>query len=120
MGAYRFDGVAAELEAQRRIVRKPALHFAVNGDTIVVVDQDQLAELKRAGERCDFVRNTFHHAAVAKENIRVMIDDLVARPIECRSERAFRKRHAHRVREPLAERARRRFDPSSNRTAENS
>ncbi len=52
-----------------------------------------------------FVRDAFHHAAVAEEYIRVMIDDRVARPIECRGERALRKRHADRIRKTLAERS---------------
>ena len=38
---------AVGLEAQRGIVGKPALHLAVDGNAIVIVNHDQLAELLR-------------------------------------------------------------------------
>ena len=75
----RHDVPAVGLEALRRVVGEPAVHFAVDGNAVVVVERDQLAELERAGERAGLVRNAFHQAAVAEEHPGVMIDDVEAR-----------------------------------------
>ncbi len=78
---------AVGLEALRRIVGEPAVHFAVDRDAVVVVEADQLAELQRAGERAGLVRDAFHEAAVAEEHLRVVIDDIEAGAVEgCREQ----------------------------------
>ena len=96
---------AVSLEAPRRVVGEPALDSAVDGNAVVVVDHDQLAELLHAGERGRFMRNAFHQAAVAEEHVGVMIDNRMARPIERRRERAFREGHTDPVGKALAERS---------------
>jgi hypothetical protein len=95
---------AVSLEAPGRVVGKPSLNLAVDGNTVVIVDQDQLAEALHAGERGDFMGNALHHAAVAEETIGVMIEDRVARAIEGRSERPLRESHADRICKALPER----------------
>jgi hypothetical protein len=70
---------AVRFETLRRVVREPALHVAVDADAVVVVERDELAELPRSRERCGFVRDAFHHAAVAHEHICVVVDDRVSR-----------------------------------------
>ena len=70
---------AIGLEALGRVVGEPAHHLAVDGDPVVVVDHDELAELLRAGERSRLVRDPLHHAAVAEEDVGVMIDDACGR-----------------------------------------
>ena len=55
-------------------VNQPATS-AVDRNAVVVVERDQLAEAQRAGERAGLVRDAFHHAAVADEHVRVVIDD---------------------------------------------
>ncbi len=57
------------------------------------------------------MRDSFHHAAVAEEDVRVMIDDGVAGPVEGGRERALGQCHADGVGKSLAERACGRFDP---------
>ena len=101
---------AIGFEALGGIVAEPALDLAVDRDAVVVVDQNQLAELLRPGKRGHFVRDALHHAAVAQKYVRVMIDDGVAGPIEGRGKRSLRERHADRVREALAKRAGRGLD----------
>ena len=47
---------------------------AVDGDAIVVEEQNQLAELQMAGEIDGLVADAFHQAAVASQDIGVVID----------------------------------------------
>ena len=99
------DLPAVGLEAGRGVVGEPALHVAVDGDAVVVVEHGELAEPERAREGAGLVRDPLHQAPVAREDPGAMVDDLVPRPVEARRERALDDGHAHRVREPLAERA---------------
>ena len=101
---------AVGLEALRRVVGEPALDLAVDRDAVVVVEADQLAEPQRAGERARLVRDAFHQAAVAEEHVGVVVDDVVAGPVELRGEQLLGERHADRVGEALAERAGGGFD----------
>ncbi len=102
---------AVALEAPRRVVGEGEIGGAVDGDAIVVVDADQLAEPLVAGEGARFVRNPLHQVAVGAQEVRMMIDDRVARPVEQRRELRLGDRHPHRVADALAERSRRRLDP---------
>src|SRR5262245_27743791 len=106
----RHDVPAIGFETLRRVVGEPALHLAVDRDAVVVVEADQLAEPLRARERARLVRDAFHQAAVAAEEIGVVIDDGRVRAIELRGEKALRERHADGVRDALSERPRRRLD----------
>ena len=101
---------AVSLEPLGRVVGEPALGLAVDRDAVVVVADDELAQAQRAGERCGLVRDAFHQAAVADEDIRPMVDDGVVRPVENGGEQSLGKRHPDRVRETLAERSGRRLD----------
>jgi hypothetical protein len=56
------------------------------------------------------MRNAFHQTAVAEEDIRPVVDDLVFRAVEFGSHHLFGNRHADGVGQPLPERAGRRFD----------
>ncbi len=98
------------LESLRRVVGKPALHFAVDGDAVVVVKNDELAQPMAAREGTRLVRDALHEAPVAGKRIGEMIDNLQPRTIELRGEHLFRKRHADRVGESLPERPGGRLD----------
>ena len=87
-GVDRVDVVAVDvadhvpavgLEALRGVVGEPAFDLAVDGDAVVVVEGDQLAQAQGAGQRADFVRDAFHQAAVAEEGVGVVVDDVEAR-----------------------------------------
>ena len=56
------------------------------------------------------MRDAFHQAAVADENVGPVVDDRVAGTVELRREQPLGERHADRVGESLAERPGRRFD----------
>ena len=57
-----------------------------------------------------FVRDAFHHVAIAGDEVRVMVDDVMARAIEDRGELCFGDRHSDRVPDALTERAGGRLD----------
>ena len=63
-----------------------------------------------SGQRGGFVRNALHEVAVAADDVRPVIDDRMARPVEHRREMRFGDRHAHGVRDALTQRAGRRLD----------
>ncbi len=77
------------LEARRGVVGEPAVHFAIDGDAVVVIEGDQLVQAQGAGQRGDFMGDTFHHAAVAEEHVGVVVDDIVAVTVELGSQYFF-------------------------------
>ena len=60
--------------------------------------------------RRGLARDALHEVAVGADRVRVVVDDLVARPVVARGEHALGERHADRVADALAERAGRRLD----------
>ena len=90
-------------------VNQPA-GLAVDRNPVVVVEGDQLAELLRACERARLVRDAFHHAAVAEEDVRVVIDYRQVGPIELGRQMLLGERHADGVGDALAEGPGRRLD----------
>src|SRR5450830_722513 len=92
------------LETLGRIVGEPAFDFAVDGDAVVVIEGDQLAQVQGTGQGSDFVGNAFHHAAITEEHIGVVVDDVVAGTVELRRQDFFRQGEAHGVGQALAER----------------
>ncbi|GAB1459121.1 hypothetical protein MASR2M50_08950 [Thauera sp.] len=96
---------AVGFEALGRVVGEPALDMAVDGDVVVVVEGDELAQAPGAGERAGLVRDAFHQAAVAEEDVGVVVDHLMAGAVELGGEDLFGERHADRVGDALAERA---------------
>ncbi len=51
----------------------------VDRDPVVVVDQRQLSEAERAGERGRLLRDALHEIAVGGDRVDAMVDDLVSR-----------------------------------------
>ncbi len=82
------------LEALGGVVGEPAFDLAVDGDAVVVVEGDQLAELLGAGQGGDLMGDAFHQAAVADEAVGVMVDDGVAGTVELGSQGALGDGHA--------------------------
>ena len=99
------DVPAVGFKALRRVVGEPAVHVSVDGDAVIVVQRDQLGELPSAGQRTGFVRDAFHHAAVAEEGVGVVVDDGVPVAVEFGGEQLLGERHADRVADALPERA---------------
>ncbi|MCY1174327.1 hypothetical protein D9M73_145250 [compost metagenome] len=91
------------LKTLRRVVGEPAFDFAVDGDTVVIVERDQLAQAQGTGKGADFVGDAFHHAAITQEHIGVVIDDVVARTVELRRHDFFSQGKTHGVGQALAQ-----------------
>ena len=96
---------AVGFEALRGVVVEPVDDVAIDRDAVVVPQRDQLVQLERAGQRAGFVADAFHQAAVAQEDIGVMVDDVKARAIEFLTQQTFSQGHADGVGDALAERA---------------
>ena len=84
-------GVVAECQRCRTVDRDP----------VVVVDADQAPEPEVAGERRRLVTDALHHATVAGDHERVVVDRLLAEP---GPQEALGDRHADGVAEALPER----------------
>ncbi len=80
----------------------------VDGDAVVVPQEDQLAERQVAGEVDRLVADAFHQAPVTAQRVGEVIDDIVA---EARRLQPLGKRHADRVGDALAEWTGGRLDP---------
>ena len=104
------DLPAIGLKAFRRVVGEPALDVAVDRNPVVVVKRDQFAEAERAGQRAGFMRDAFHQAAVAKEHVGRVIDDLMVRLVELGRQHLFGNSEADGVGDALTERAGGRLD----------
>ena len=48
--------------------------WVTNGNVVVIVDADQVAELQMASSASSFTGNTLHGTAIAKEAIGVVVD----------------------------------------------
>ncbi len=71
-----------------------------DGDLVVVVQHDQLAQAQVSGQIDRFVGDAFHQAAIADQHIGVVIDQFVA---EAGIEHPLGQGHADRCRQALTE-----------------
>ena len=94
---------AGGLEALDLVVGDRERGRPVDRDRVVVEQHDQLVELEVAGQRDRLLADALHQAAVAGEHVGEVVDDGVAEP---RIDEPLGQRHAHRVGEALAQRAR--------------
>ena len=79
-------------------------------DEVVVVEDDELAELEVAGERDRFLADAFHQVAVAADAVGEVVDDRLVVAVVDGAEMRFGDRHADGVGDALAERPGRRLD----------
>ncbi len=98
---------AVGLEALRHVFRERQRCGAIDGDLVVVIQRDKLAEFQMPGQRGRLGRDALHQTAVAREHERVVVHQVGAQP---RGQEALRQRHADAVGEALAERTRRGLD----------
>ncbi|SYD71601.1 Uncharacterised protein [Klebsiella pneumoniae] len=114
---YRaFDGVsvvtvhaahhvpAVGFKAFGGVVGEPAFNVAVDGDAVVIIERHQFTQFQGTGQGAHFVRNAFHHAAVAHEGVGVVVDDIVSRTVELRRQGFLGDSHPDRVSDTLAQR----------------
>src|SRR5262245_6502842 len=98
-------------ESLRRVVRKPTLDMAVDGYPVVIVEHDELAQSKRAGQRTGFVRNARHQATVAEKHVRIVREQLQPRAVELLRQQFLRYGHPDSVGDALTEWSSRGFCP---------
>ncbi|CAI1167777.1 Uncharacterised protein [Serratia liquefaciens] len=94
---------AVGFKALGGVVGEPAFHVTVDGDAVVIVERGQFAELEGTGQGTDFVRDAFHHAAVAHKGVGVVVDHVMARAVELRGQGAFGNGEADGVGDALAQ-----------------
>ena len=87
--------------------------LAVDGNGVIVVEIDDLAQAQMARQAGGLAGNAFHEVAVAHDGIGKVVDDLEARAVEAFSQPALGQRHAHAVGEAGAQRAGGRLDAHS-------
>ena len=92
-------------EALQHILGEAQLRRPVERDEIVVVEQNQLAQSQRSGQRSGLMRDAFHQIAVAAERISVVIHNLETGLVVDGSQMPLCHGHAHRHADTLAERA---------------
>ena len=83
---------------------------AVDGDSVVVPEHDELAELQVTSDRCSFGRHAFHDVAVRSDHPGTVIENRMPRLVETGREVPLRHRHPHAIADALPERAGRRLD----------
>ena len=94
-------------EPGRVVVRHREAGRSVDRDTVVVQQDGELTEPQMAGEAGRLMADPFHHAAVAGNHPGAVIDQVVAK---ARVQHPLGERHADRIGQSLAERARRGLD----------
>jgi hypothetical protein len=67
------DVPAVGLVALGHVLGEGTVGVAVNGDVVVIVDADEVAELEVAGQGRGLGRDTLHQAAIAEEAVGVVV-----------------------------------------------
>ena len=104
--SMRLASPAGGLEALHLIHRIGERQRPVDGNAVVVEQNDQPVELQMARERDRLLADALHEIAVGGQHIGEMIDDLRT---ELRRQMPLGDRHADRIGEPLPERPGRRL-----------
>src|SRR5438132_2011589 len=81
-------------ETRRHVVAERQSRIALNGNAIVVVDPDEIAETQMPSQRRRLTGDAFHHAAIPAQRHDVVRDDLVPWTIVVRAQPAARHGHA--------------------------
>ena len=95
---------AVRLEALAHVFAERQVGVAVDGDGVVVVEIDQLAQLEEARDGGGFGGHAFHEVAVGAEGVGIVVHDVVAGLVEALGQPALGQGHAHAVAEALAQR----------------
>ncbi len=68
---------AVGVVAPHHVLGKGQIGFGVDGDVVVVVHHDELAETPDPGERRGFARDPLHQTTVPGNHVGVVVDNLV-------------------------------------------
>ena len=99
--AQVLDVPSVRLEAGGHVVAVGERGVAVDGDVVVVVHTDQVAQVLVASERRRLVADAFHEAAITGDDERVVVDDVGA---ELATQVPLGECHSDGIGEALAER----------------
>ena len=94
---------AVGIEALEHVLRPGHGGGTVELDAVVVVERDELAQPQVAGQAGRLGGDAFLQVAVRADGVGVVVDHVVARPVELRRQPSLGHGHAHRVGEALAE-----------------
>ena len=101
---------AVRVEARDDVFREGDVGVTIDGDVVVVIEDNQLAEAPVTGEGRAFAGHALHVAAVAHDAVRVVIDDFAIRLVESTGEVLLDHRETDGVANTHTERARGDFD----------
>lgn len=107
MAVAALDLPAAGLEPRRNVLREGNRSWSVDGDLVVVVEHDQLAQTQMPREADRLLADALLQTAVAQKDVGVMIHHIGA---EFRRQPPLGHGHARRARDSLAQGAGRRLD----------
>ena len=103
------DVPAVGLVALERVLGEGDVGAAVDGDLVVVVENDQTAQLEVARKTRRLVADALLQTAIAAERVDVVVDHREVGLVEQGGQMRLRDRHAHSVRDALAQRTRGHF-----------
>lgn len=73
---------AVGLVSLDNILSEGAVGVTINGNVVVIVDADEVAELKVAGKRGSLAGDTLHQATVTEEAVCVVVNNVKPRLVE--------------------------------------
>ncbi len=85
------------------IFRKSEISGSRQRNVVVIIKADELTEPQMASQGSGLRNHTFHQIAIARQDIRSVINDLVPGSVIPGCEKGFRHRHPHSIPKPLAE-----------------
>src|SRR5262245_6704571 len=93
---------AGRPEALELVVRHREAGRSIDGDLVIVEQNDQAAELEMTGKRDCLLADALHQAAISGDDVGMVVDDLAA---VAAVEQPLRESHADGIAEPLPQRA---------------
>ena len=75
-----------------------------NGDLVVVVNGNQVAQLQVTGSRASLRCDTLHHTSITQENVGVIVDKLETRLVEDSGSMRLCDRQTNCIRDTLTQR----------------
>lgn len=94
---------AVSFETGSGVISEPTFNVTVDGDPIVIIESRQFAQLHGTRQRANLVRDAFHHATVTHKCIGVVINNIMARAVKLRAQRAFCNRKTYCVSNALTQ-----------------
>ena len=91
------------LEASGHVFGKGDGGTAVDGNTIVVIEQDEVVQSQVTGQGAGLVRNALFQAAVTVNDVDIVIEEVVTFFVELGGQVLLGNGHAHAVAEALAQ-----------------